>query len=125
MFKNTVDLIGFVGKNAEVKVASDSSTNFTVLSLATKESWKNRETGEWESRTEWHNVIAFGKLGEFAATLTRGAHIEVEGSLSSRERTIETNEGALTNRTFSVKAESIRKLDRAERESTEESTIDG
>ena len=125
MFKNTVDLIGFVGKNAEVKVASDSSTNFTVPSLATKESWKNRETGEWESRTEWHNVIAFGKLGEFAATLTRGAHIEVEGSLSSREQTIETNEGALTNRTFSVKAESIRKLDRAERESTEESTVDG
>ena len=96
MFKNTVDLIGFIGKNAEVKVASDSSTNFTVLNLATKESWKNRETGEWESRTEWHNVIAFGKLGEFAATLTRGAHIEVEGSLSSRERTIETNEGVLT-----------------------------
>ena len=69
MFKNTVDLIGFLGKNAEVKVASDSSTNFTVLSLATKESWKNRETGEWESRTEWHSVIAFGKLGKFAATL--------------------------------------------------------
>ena len=125
MFKNTVDLIGFLGKNAEVKASSDSSTNFTILSLATKESWKNRETGEWESRTEWHNVIAFGKLGEFAATLTRGAHIEVEGSLSSRERTIETNEGALMIRTFSVKAESIRKLDRAERESTEESTVDG
>ena len=125
MFKNTVNLIGFIGKNAEVKVASDSSTNFTVLSLASKESWKNRETGEWESRTEWHNVIAFGKLGEFAATLTKGAHIEVEGSLSSRERTIETNEGALTIRTFSVKAESIRKLDRGERESTGEPSVDG
>jgi len=124
MFKNTVDLIGFVGKNAEVKVASDSSTNFTVLSLATKESWKNRETGEWESRTEWHNVVAFGKLGEFAATLTKGAHIEVEGSLSSRERTIETNGGALTIRTFSVKAESIRKLDRAERSTDQDSSSD-
>ena len=52
MFKNTVDLIGFIGKNAEVKASSDSTTNFTVLSLATKESWKNRDTGEWESRTE-------------------------------------------------------------------------
>ena len=89
MLKNTVDLIGFVGKNAEVKVASDSSTNFTVLSLVTKESWKNRETGEWESRTEWHNVIAFGKLGEFAATLTRGAHIESKAhsaAVSGRSR---------------------------------------
>jgi len=114
MFKNTVDLIGFLGKNAEVKASSDSSTNFTILSLATKESWKNRETGDWESRTEWHNVIAFGKLGEFAATLTKGAHIEVEGSLSSRERTVETRDGDLTIRTFSIKAESIRKLDRAE-----------
>ena len=54
MFKNTVDLIGFLGEDAEVKVASDSSTNFTVLSLATKESWKKRDTSEWESRTEWH-----------------------------------------------------------------------
>ena len=120
MFKNTVNLIGFIGKNAEVKVASDSSTNFTVLSLATKESWKNRDTSEWESRTEWHNIIAFGKLGEFAATLTKGAHVEVEGSLSSRERTIETNDGALTIRTFSVKAGSIRKLDRAESASSQE-----
>ena len=113
MFKNTVDLIGFLGKNAEVKASSDSSTNFTILSLATKESWKNRETGDWESRTEWHNVIAFGKLGEFAATLLKGAHIEVEGSLSSRERTVETREGSLTIRTFSIRAESIRKLDHA------------
>ena len=120
MFKNTVNLIGFIGKNAEVKVASDISTNFTVLSLATKESWKNRDTSEWESRTEWNNIIAFGKLGEFAATLTKGAHIQVEGSLSSRERTIETNEGSLTIRTFSVKAESIRKFDRAESASSQE-----
>ena len=64
-------------------------------------------------------------LVDFAATLTKGAHIEVEGSLSSRERTIETNEGVLAIRTFSVKAESIRKLDRAERESTGESSVGG
>ena len=55
-----------------------------------------------------------GKLGEFAATLTKGAHSEVEGLLSSRERTIETREGNVTIRIFSVRAESIRKLDRAE-----------
>lgn len=115
MFKNTVDLIGFVGKDAEVKAASDSSTNFTVLSLATKENWKNKDTGEWESRTEWHNVVAFSKLGEFASTLTRGAHIEVEGTLRSRERTVETKDGSTTFRTFSIRAESIRKLDRAEK----------
>lgn len=120
MFKNTVDLIGFLGKNAEVKATNDRSTNFTVLSLATKESWKNRDTGEWESRTEWHNIIAFGKLGDFAATLVKGAHIEVEGSLISRERSVETRDGGLSIRTFSVKAQSIRKLDRVEFGSIEE-----
>jgi single-strand DNA-binding protein len=51
MYKNAVNLIGFLGKDADVKAAQDNSTNFTVLSLATKESWKNKQTNEWESRT--------------------------------------------------------------------------
>jgi single-strand DNA-binding protein len=89
MYKNAVNLIGFVGKDAEVKAAQDNSTNFTVLSVATKESWKNKQTNEWESRTEWHRILAFGKLGDSAATLTKGAHIEVEGALRSREQTLE------------------------------------
>jgi single-strand DNA-binding protein len=84
MYKNAVNLIGFVGKAAQ-----DNSTNFTVLSLATKESRKNKQTNEWESRTEWHRILVFGKLGDFAATLTKGVHIEVEGALRSREQTLE------------------------------------
>ena len=59
MYKNAVNLIGFVGKDAEVKAAQDNSTNFTVLSLATKESWKNKQTNEWESRSEWHRILVF------------------------------------------------------------------
>ena len=89
MYKNAVNLIGFVGKDAEVKAAQDNSTNFTVLSLATKESWRNKQTNEWESRTEWHRILAFGKLGDFASTLTKGAHIEIEGTLRRREQTVE------------------------------------
>jgi single-strand DNA-binding protein len=54
------------------------------LSVATKRSWKNAE-GEWESRTEWHRCVAFGKLGEFAANLKNGSHLQVEGELRSRE----------------------------------------
>lgn len=79
MFKSTTNLIGFLGANASVKTSQDNSTNFTILSLATKESSKNRDSGEWESHTEWHRIVAFGKLGEFAASLIKGAHIEVEG----------------------------------------------
>ena len=53
------------------------------------------------------------QTGRIRRNAHKGAHIEVEGSLS-RERTIETNDGSLTIRPFSVKAESIRKLDRVE-----------
>ena len=121
MYKNAVNLIGFLGKEAEVKAAQDNSTNFTVLSLATKESWKNKQTNEWESRTEWHRILVFGKLGDFAATLTKGAHIEVEGALRSREQTLELKGSSKKNpetknvRSWFVRAESIRKLDRAEK----------
>ena len=123
MYKNAVNLIGFLGKDAEVKAAQDNSTNFTVLSLATKESWKNKQTNEWESRTEWHRILVFGKLGDFAATLTKGAHIEVEGALRSREQTFELKGSSKKNpetknvRSWFIRAESIRKLDRAEKSS--------
>ena len=121
--KNAVNLIGFLGKDAEVKAAQDNSTNFTVLSLATKESWKNKQTNEWESRTEWHRILVFGKLGGFAATLAKGAHIEVEGTLRSREQMLELKGSSKTKpetknvRSWFVRAESIRKLDRAEKSS--------
>ena len=92
-----------------------------MLSLATKESWKNKQTNEWESRTEWHRILVFDKLGEFAATLTKGAHIKVEGALRSREQTLELKGSSKKNpetknvRSWFVRAESIRKLDRAEK----------
>jgi single-strand DNA-binding protein len=123
MYKNAVNLIGFLGKDAEAKAAQDNGTNFTVLSLATNESWKNKETNEWESRTEWHRILVFGKLGDFAAALTKGAHIEVEGTLRSREQTIELKGSSKKNpetkkvQCWFIRAESIRKLDRAEKSS--------
>ena len=117
MYKNAVNLIGFIGKDAEVKAAQDNTTNFTVLNLATKESWKNKQTNEWESRTEWHRILVFGQLGDFAATLTKGAHIEVEGALRSREQTLELKGSSKKNpetknvRPWFIRAESNRKLD--------------
>jgi single-strand DNA-binding protein len=113
----------FLGKDAEVKVAQDNSTNFTVLNLATKESWKNKQTNEWESHTEWHRILVFGRLGDFAATLTKGAHIEVEGTLRTSEQTLELKGSSKKNpetknvRSWFIRAESIRKLDRAEKSS--------
>src|ERR1700720_1013695 len=84
MYQNRATLIGFLGKDAEVKTTR-SGVSFTVLSLATKRSWKDRESGERKSETTWHRCIVWGKLGEFAATLTKGAHVQVEGEIRTRE----------------------------------------
>ena len=69
MYQNRLSLIGFTGREPEQKVTKNGAA-YTVLSLATKTSWKN-DNDEWESRTEWHRIIAWSKLGEFALTLTR------------------------------------------------------
>jgi single-strand DNA-binding protein len=81
---------------------------------------REAQTNEWESRTEWHRILVFGKLGDFAATLSKGAHIEVEGTLLSREQTLELKGSSKKNpetrnvRSWFIRAETIRKLDRAE-----------
>ena len=116
MYANRVSLTGFLGKDAEIKTTRNNAT-FTVLSLATKRSWKDRETKEWKSETTWHRIIVWAKLGEFAATLTKGAHLQIEGEIRTREYTEKTGSGkksAEVKKTITeVRATSISKLDRA------------
>ena len=81
MYQNKVTLIGFLGSNPEVRTANNGS--FATLSLATKSSYKKDD--KYISHTEWHRCVVFGKLSEFAKTLTKGAHIQVEGELRSHE----------------------------------------
>jgi single-strand DNA-binding protein len=83
MYQTKVSLIGFVGGDVEVRNANNRS--FTTLSLATKSSYKDEKGGGEVAQTEWHRCVVFGKLSEFAATLTRGAHVQIEGELRSRE----------------------------------------
>src|SRR5260370_16361893 len=77
--KNKVNLIGFLGSDAEVRNANNRS--FTTLSLATKSSYKDKKSGEYVAHTEWHRSVLFAKLAHFAATLTKGAHVQIEGEL--------------------------------------------
>jgi single-strand DNA-binding protein len=84
MSYNTVRLIGFLGKDAEVKTTK-SGNEYTVLSLATRASWKDKKSGEYLNRTEWHRMIAWANLSTFAATLKKGTHLSVEGELRYRE----------------------------------------
>ncbi|HEV2417297.1 MAG TPA: single-stranded DNA-binding protein [Terriglobia bacterium] len=83
MYQNTVDIMGFLGADAENRTTKDG-VPFTTLSLATKRSWKDAQ-GEWQSHTDWHRVTCFGAVAEFAASLKKGAHVHVTGYLRSRE----------------------------------------
>jgi len=84
MFDNVVRLIGFVGSDAELKTTK-TQREYTVLSLATTASWKDKNGDGYIRRTEWHKLVAWGNLSTFAATLKKGTHLSVEGELRYRE----------------------------------------
>ena len=120
MYQNKVTLIGFLGNDAEVR--ANNNRSFTTLSLATKSSYKDKKSGEYVSHTEWHRCVVFGKLSEFASTLKKGAHIQVEGELRSREYDSKKTDAKL--RIWEIKVDSILKLDRAEKAAPEEQEQD-
>jgi len=109
MYLNQLTIIGFTGQDAEFHFTGNG-TPVTTVSVATKESRKN-VTGEWQSRTDWHRVLAFGKLAEYAKTLARGTHVMVQGTLRSREY----DKDGVSHRSYELRADTIAKLDRAER----------
>jgi single-strand DNA-binding protein len=106
---NQLTLIGFTGQDAETHYTSNG-TLVTTLSVATKESWKDGN-GEWHSRTDWHRVVAFAGVGEYAATLPKGSHVLVQGTLRSREY----EKNGVKHRVCELRADTIGKLDRAVR----------
>ena len=115
MYQNKVTLIGFLGSNPEART-NNPDFSVTTLSLATKSSYK--KDGKYISHTEWHRCVVFGKLGEFAATLKKGAHIQVEGELRSRKYTSTKTNSEQT--IWEIRVNSILKLDRAAKAGTEE-----
>ncbi len=111
---NKVTLIGFLGNDAEVRTNNDRS--LTTVSLATKSSYK--KDGKYIEHTEWHRCVVFGKLGEFAATLKKGAHIQVEGELRSRKYDSKKSNSEQT--IWEIRVNSILKLDRAQKAAAED-----
>lgn len=82
---NKVILVGNVGVDPEVRYLPNGNA-VTTLSLATSESWKDKQTGERQERTEWHRVVCFNRLGEIAGEYTRkGSKLYIEGSLRTRK----------------------------------------
>jgi single-strand DNA-binding protein len=82
---NKVFLIGHLGFDPELRYMP-SGQGVVNLRLATSESWKDKQTGEQQERTEWHRLVLFGRLAEIASQyLKKGAKIWVEGRLQTRE----------------------------------------
>ena len=120
-YLNSVTLVGFVGADPEQRKAKSNGSKFTVFSLATQRSWKNTDD-EWSSKVEWHRVVLFRpRLAEHvAATIKKGAHVLVEGSLvsSTYEQPNGKSKKSKTTKitSWSVRADLVRKLDRGEPE---------
>jgi single-strand DNA-binding protein len=114
-YRNNITLKGFLGRDAELHL-NTNQTPFAVLSLATRSTHRNRQSGAFVSHTEWHRVIANGKLAESAKSLHRGAHVEIQGRLQSYR--YEDNSG-VQRRVWEVRASAVTHLERAAREDGE------
>lgn len=82
---NKVILVGNLGDNPETRYMPSGGA-VTNISIATSESWKDKQTGQPQERTEWHRVVFFNKLAEIVGEyLKKGSKIYVEGSLRTRK----------------------------------------
>ena len=82
---NKVILVGTCGKDPETRYMPSGGA-VTSISVATNESWKDKQTGEKQERTEWHNITFFGRLAEIAGEyLKKGSQVYIEGSLRTEK----------------------------------------
>jgi single-strand DNA-binding protein len=109
---NKVILIGRLGKNAEVKTAQNNK-DFVVLSVATSESWRN-DKGEYDTRTEWHRVYAWGNLTNFAKTLQKGQLVSLEGKIKYRTVEEEVKGQPFKHTIAEIRASSMKRLSKVQ-----------
>ena len=82
---NRVIIIGNLGNDPEIKY-TQSGSQITNISVATSESWKDKQTGQQQERTEWHRVVFFNRLAEIAGQyLKKGSKVFIEGSLRTNK----------------------------------------
>ena len=93
---NKVILVGNLGQDPEVRYlpSGGAVANFT---LATSDSWRDKQTGEMKEQTEWHRVVMFGKLAEVAGEyLRKGSQVYIEGQLRTRKWTDQSGQERYT-----------------------------
>ena len=82
---NKVILVGNLGNDPEVRYANNGNA-IANISVATSDSWKDKNTGEQQEKTEWHRVVMFNRLGEIAGEyLKKGSKVYIEGKLQTRK----------------------------------------
>jgi single-strand DNA-binding protein len=82
---NKVILVGNLGNDPEIRY-SQAGAAITNISIATSETWKDKQTGQPQERTEWHRVVFFNRLAEIAGEyLKKGSKVYVEGGLRTRK----------------------------------------
>ena len=107
-YQNLVRLVGFLGDQPE------QHETRAILSLATKTSWKAKDSEEWQHHTEWHRVVAWDKLAEAVKSFAKGDHVLVEGELSSstyERKPVGGNGVVAIVKAWEIRARAIRKLE--------------
>jgi single-strand DNA-binding protein len=105
---NKVILIGNLGSDPEVRYTPSGSA-VANISLATSESWREKQSGELQERTEWHRVVFFNRLAEIVGEyLRKGSKVYVEGSLRTRKW---TDKNSIERYTTEIIADEMHMLD--------------
>lgn len=108
---NKVILVGNLGQDPESKTTT-SGSHLTTVSIATSESWKDKNTGKKQEKTEWHKVVFTGRLAEIAAQyLRKGSKVYVEGKLQTHKW---TDQGGVDHYTTQIYVRDFQMLDSRE-----------
>lgn len=110
---NKVILVGTLGKDPETKTFANGGS-LTQFSIATSDSWTDKNTGERKEQTEWHRIVLNNRLGEIAQQyLRKGSKVYIEGSLRTRQW---TDQGGQERYTTEVRGEQMQMLDSGNRQ---------
>lgn len=105
---NKVILIGILGRDPETKTFPNGGS-LTQFSIATSDSWTDKNTGEKKEQTEWHRIVLHNRLGEIAQQyLRKGSKVYIEGSLRTRQWTDQSGQERYTTE---IRGEQMQMLD--------------
>ena len=114
---NKVILVGTLGKDPETKTFPNGGS-LTQFSIATSDSWTDKNTGERKEQTEWHRIVLHNRLGEIAQQyLRKGSKVYIEGSLRTRQWTDQSGQERYTTE---IRGEQMQMLDSGNRQQGEQ-----